>query len=433
VSPTATVRSVVRAIALTNGAVQPDRIGDVVVARNIPYATAERFAAPRPAPGWTGMRDGRTRGPVCPQLPSRLEQVTGPVVDGLTQAEDCQVLSVAAPADAERGSLPVLVWLHGGAYLTGGGEALKYDPVRLAAEGRMVVVTVTYRLGVFGYLPPSTATAGNLGLLDQAEALRWVGREIRAFGGDPNRVTVAGQSAGADSIYCLLLAHSGEGLFQQAILTSTPLGLRHGRQPMTDALQAIVDEELGVTGDLTTERVLSAQARVVEAARAFGAIGGLPLAPITGVGPLPSDRNVTDALATAATRVDLLIGYAQDDAAAFVAGGSEHPLADPSMAELVHAATDAVFASPARALAHAWRNAGGRATTFVFDAAPEAAPFGACHCIELPYVFGTDWSDAPMLGGAHPAPATTAAIRGAWTTFAHHGYEALGGRDIVFT
>jgi para-nitrobenzyl esterase len=358
--------------------------------------------------------------------------VTGPVVTGLTQAEDCQVLSVAAPVDASGRDLPVLVWIHGGAYLSGGGEAPKYDPVRLAADGDLVVVSITYRLGVLGYLAPSTMGIGNLGLLDQREALRWVRREIRAFGGDPDRVTVAGQSAGADSIYCLLMTQPEEVLFQRAILSSTPLGLRQGRQPMTDALQEIVDAELGGRSDGPAEDVLALLPRLTQAAGAFGLLGSFPFAPVLGVDPLPAEGDITIALASAAKQTELLVGYTRDEAAAFLVPNAGQAIDDPAMADIVRAGTDAVFGSPSRALADTWRAAGGAAATFVFDIKPPGAPFGACHCIELPHVFGTDWSDAPMLAGAHSGPIANAAIRDTWTNFAHHGAQALD-EDVMFT
>lgn len=171
-------------------------------ARGIRYARAARFAAPQPIAPWSDILEATGRGPVCPQLPSRLEWVTGPVVDGLAMSEDCQVISVTAPSDAH--GLPVMVWFHGGAYLSGGGEAPKYDADELARRGRVVVVRVSYRLGVLGYLSPSGVD--NLGLRDQICALQWVHDNIGTFGGDPDRVTIFGQSAGADSVFSLMLA-----------------------------------------------------------------------------------------------------------------------------------------------------------------------------------------------------------------------------------
>ena len=251
--------------------------GALLHARGIRYARAARFAAPQPIAPWSDVLDTTTRGPVCPQLPSRLEWVTGPVVDGLAMSEDCQVLSVTAPSDAN--GLPVMVWLHGGAYVSGGGEAPKYDADELARGGRVVVVRVTYRLGVFGYLSPSGVD--NLGLRDQILALQWVHDNIGTFGGDPDRVTVFGQSAGADSVLSLMLCKQTTGLFQRAIMQSAPLGVRDGRDAMTAAMRSAANA-------VTTGQLLDAQTAAAAAAAPFGLIGRLPFGPIMGSDPLPA-------------------------------------------------------------------------------------------------------------------------------------------------
>ena len=209
------------------GPVVVDNDGVLVRARGIPYATAERFAAPVPVPDFQTPVNATVRGPACPQNESRLKFLNGRVAEDLAGSEACLVVSVTAPALAD--GLPVMVWLHGGAYQTGGGEAPKYDPDALVREGNVVVVNVTYRLGVFGYLVPDGAGVTNAGLRDQIAALKWVQRNIAAFGGDPSNVTVFGQSAGADSVVCLLVADGTEGLFHRAIMQSAPLGLRFGR------------------------------------------------------------------------------------------------------------------------------------------------------------------------------------------------------------
>ncbi|MGV0737568.1 carboxylesterase family protein [Mycobacterium syngnathidarum] len=144
----------------------------------------------------------------------------------MTMIEDCLVLSVTAPSDAA--GLPVMVWLHGGAYVSGSGEAAKYDADDLARLGRVVVVRVSSRLGILGYLSPSGTD--NLGLRDQLLALQWVRDNIAAFGGDPRRVTVFGQSAGADSILSPMLCEQNIGLFQRAILQSAAPGNAQGTQ-----------------------------------------------------------------------------------------------------------------------------------------------------------------------------------------------------------
>jgi para-nitrobenzyl esterase len=394
--------------------------GAVLRARGVPYARADRFTAPQAIAPWPDVRDATARGPVCPQSPSRLEWVTGPVVDGLEMSEDCQVLSVTAPSDAN--GLPVMVWLHGGAYVSGGGEAPKYDADELARGGRVVVVTVTYRLGVFGYLSPSGVD--NLGLRDQILALQWVHDNIGAFGGDPDRVTVFGQSAGADSVLSLMLCEQTTGLFRRAVMQSAPLGVRHGRDAMTAAMLSAAGAALDGAGPegATTDQLLDAETAAASAAARFGLIGRLPFGPIMGTDPLPTASNADDRLADAARRIELLIGYTNNDGAPFVA--MDRRVATDAAAAA--ALTRRVFSAPARRLAATWRGFGGRSATFQVGWSPPRAPLGACHCIELPLLFDAPaWADAPMLGGDAVDDRLAETMRRNWSGFAHHGVDAL--------
>jgi para-nitrobenzyl esterase len=401
--------------------------GALLRARGIRYGRAARFAAPQPIPPWSGVLDTTTRGPACPQLPSRLEWVTGPVVDGLAMSEDCQVLSVTTPSDAN--GLPVMVWFHGGAYVSGGGEAPKYDADDLVHQGRVVVVRVTYRLGVLGYLSPSGVD--NLGLLDQILALEWVRANIGAFGGDPERVTVFGQSAGADSVLSLMLCEQTTGLFQRAIIQSAPLGIRDGRDAMTAAMRTAANA-------ITTGELIDAQTAAVAAAAPFGLIGSMPFGPIMGSDPLPPASHADDRLGDVARRIELLVGYTRDDGAPFVAMNPRiarlkrlRPVGAVIERTVSAALTRRVFGKPARRLAKTWRRNGGRAATFRVDWSP--ARIGACHCIELPLLFDAPaWVDAPMLGGAPVDERLADTMRRNWAGFAHNGIAGLDSPSLRF-
>lgn len=186
----------------------------------VPYAApptgALRWQAPQPARSWPGVRDATAYGSRCPQLASQ---------DGPRQgAEDCLFLNVFTPAGRPGQALPVLFWIHGGALVQGAGDM--YDGSLIARTDDVVVVSVNYRLDAFGFLDvpglgtsPLTAS-GNYGLLDQEAALRWVRSNIAAFGGDPRRVTIAGQSAGGWAVCALLTSPPARGLFAAAIMES---------------------------------------------------------------------------------------------------------------------------------------------------------------------------------------------------------------------
>jgi para-nitrobenzyl esterase len=372
----------------------------LITTRGIRYAKASRFTEPVPY-AWDGVLGSTERGPACPQPPSSLAHVVGNSVEGLTFDENCQVLSVTAPADAS--GLPVMVWFHGGAYVTGSGESVKYDASLLALEG-VVVVSVSYRLGIFGYLHD------NLGLLDQFVALRWVRDNIAAFGGDPANVTAFGQSAGADSVYALMLAFD-EPLFHRAILQSAPLGARSAeRAEMTAALREFVTVDAATPVD----EVLAVQKDALSMAAArFSPSGGMPF------GPELDDVD----LSAAASRVELLVGHTADDGSPYVAD-------QPEAWEIV---TELVFAGPARQLAADWTTAGGQAATYNFRFSPEGAPLGACHCMELPFLFDpAGWAGAGMLAGREPDPELSRLMRRTWADFARNGLDALPSRSLEF-
>jgi para-nitrobenzyl esterase len=215
----------------------PGAVPAVSVYRGIPFAAAPigdlRWKPPEAAPAWPGVREALAFGPNCLQeLRRQLLPWTPEYMPRNGVSEDCLSLNVWTPSQTGDERLPVLVYIHGGAFATGSGDVLVYDGERLAARG-VVVVTLNYRLGVFGFFAhpeltresPHTAS-GNYGLLDQIAALEWVQRNIAAFGGDPGAVTIAGQSAGAGSVHLLTASPRARGLFQRAIAQSGPWRLR---------------------------------------------------------------------------------------------------------------------------------------------------------------------------------------------------------------
>jgi para-nitrobenzyl esterase len=202
-------------VRTTEGAVRGTVTAGHRIFRNIPYAGppvgAHRWAPPRPVRPWRDVRDATRPGPLCPQVPS-------PYANTASEEEDCLILNVTAPAATAPGRpAPVLVWIHGDGTV-GGGDL--FDARRLASRG-LVVVTVNYRLGIFGgFAHPGLPGSGTFALQDQRAALRWVRRNAAAFGGDPGRVTVAGSSFGAAAVTAHLASPGSRGLFHRAVLSS---------------------------------------------------------------------------------------------------------------------------------------------------------------------------------------------------------------------
>ena len=396
-------------VVLPSGRFRVRRDGRMIRANGLRYATARRFEPPMPVPVADGVVDATTRGPACPQLPSRLAFVVGSPATALAQDEDCLVLDVVAPPPDETPK-PVMVFFHGGAYVTGSGQSPLHDLTAMADEGDVVTVTVTYRLGMFGYLAIDGLVPANLGLLDQIAALRWVRDNVGGFGGDPDDVTIFGQSAGADSVSYLMIADGTEGLFRRAILQSAPLGIQRGRGAMSQAMGEAARAALGPDpAAVATQDVLAAQATVAAAAAPFGTRAQMSFGPQTGHYPLPPEDQVAARRRAVAGRLPLLIGTTADDARPFVMLNPrvkpvlDAPLVGSTARRLLGtAATKRLFAGPSAAFAGQHRLDGGHATTYVFDWQPAGSPLGACHCIELPFLMGTfdEWSRAPMLGTA---------------------------------
>jgi para-nitrobenzyl esterase len=426
-------------VKTTSGVVDTIEQGGLRYARGIPYATAERFHKPVLLDAPDVERTGAVRGPAAPQDPSRLDKVNGPLLDEITQQEDCLVLSVVRPSTA--GELPVMVWFHGGAYVSGGGEAPKYDADSLARRG-VVAVNVSYRLGALGYLHPEGLGDDNLGLLDQLTALQWVRANIAGFGGDPKRVTIFGQSAGADSALCLLAAPTARGLFHRVIAQSAPIGVRIGdkdlvaqRAPMVRAMRAALTAAF-LTNPATApiNEVLAAQRAALAAAQSFGLASGLGYGPNAGSEPLP--ESLEEQWKKVAPEVELFIGYTHDDAAPFVSSIPQitrlpKPIQPAAVRVATSVATKKLF--NVKAMADLWRTAGGKVATYRFDWHPESGgPFGATHCIDLPFLFDGDWSDAPMLDGQAVPSSLRQEVQDAWTNFARDGLSALRSDRLRF-
>ncbi|TCO47387.1 carboxylesterase/lipase family protein [Actinocrispum wychmicini] len=393
---------------VTEGQLSGFRQGTVTAFLGVPYAAPpERFRPAQPPEPWSGVRDATQVGPAAPQPRSRLAHVMGDRT--LDQSEDCLTLNVWTPGGASK---PVLVFLHGGGFTSGSGGLDWYNGAELASRGDIVVVTVNYRLGVLGFL---RLDEGNLGVRDQIQALRWVRDNIAAFGGDPAAVTVAGQSAGAISIVTML---SGtRGLFHQAILQSTP-----GIWPQTaEEADARVGELVNVLGvqrdrlrDLPVPELLDAQQEVSR--RNAPKLGPTPAFQLVAEGTVADDPIA----AAGACGVPVLIGTTRDEASAF---------------HLDATVTESLFREPAARLAKLLARHGNPAWTYQFDWSPPGSPFGACHCIELPFVLGNldAWRDAPMLANASPTTlrALVDIVQPRWIAFVRTGDPGWSHQEPV--
>ncbi|HEY1488874.1 MAG TPA: carboxylesterase family protein [Micromonosporaceae bacterium] len=440
-------------VSTANGAVRGVTTGATDEFLGLPYAAppvgALRWRAPRPAASWHGVRDATAFAPHCAQSPSPFGQAS--------TSEDCLYLNVFTPAHA-RGRLPVMVWIHGGALVT--GESDDYDPSQLVSDGTMVV-TINYRLGALGFLAhPALAGAGggsgDYGLMDQQAALRWVQRNIGRFGGDARDVTIFGESAGGLSVASQLASPSAHGLFTRAIIESGAYGLNTASltsaesageafatatgcaSQTADCLRSLpvstilADQNAAgyqpnIDGTIVTQSLKTALATghfnhvpVINGSnhdeyRLFVALDALEGAPVTAA-------NYQDTIADT-------LGVTPAIAAVIAA---QYPLSaypSPSLA-LGAVGTDAIFACPALTLDE---SASKYVPTYAYEFNDENAPelflppigfpYGAAHASELQYLFNLTVQPFPGTLTA-PQQQLAATMRAYWTNLARTGFRS---------
>jgi para-nitrobenzyl esterase len=441
------------------GLLRGAREDGLLVFRGVPYAKPPigdlRFMPPQPMPAWSDARDATADGPIAPQGRSRLAHIMGDFER--PQSEDCLTLNLWTPA-ADGGKRPVVLWIHGGAFSSGAGSIPWYSGASFARNGDMVAVSINYRLGALGFLHLPGVSPGNLGLLDQVMALRWVRDNIAAFGGDPDNVTVIGQSAGAASIALHMVMPSAQGLFRRAILQSTPFGRMTRRAVDAKRIGSRLLEVLGLKPEeaarlktMPVDKILPAQGEVARLEKRF-ADAAAPFFPVVDGTIVPGD--VAPALKAGAGKdIDVMIGTTREEMAAFysidkdvqtatsdqVMGVFERIFpgqartyydeirairaASSSTAILGELYADQVFRMGSLRYAEAREQQGSPAYVFQFDW--QSPSFESCHCLEIPFMFDNfaNWPDSPMLRGAKAdeIAAIGQAMHKAWIAFARTG------------
>ena len=418
----------------------PSPLGeDVRVYRGVPFASPPvgdlRWRPPQPAESWDGVRDATVAAPACIQTvaPLGADSFYDPGVD--ETSEDCLYLNVwsaAAPDDRA----PVMVWIHGGAHVVGNGADISYDGSALAQRG-VVLVTVNYRLGALGFLAHPLLSAesednasGNYAALDQIAALGWVQRNIAAFGGDPDRVTIFGESAGSQSVSHLMATPLARGLFHRAIGESGggfgSAGKAHPKAEMEAAGERFVDALLGADVEPSLEAMRSATAEAVLGApapvRAAATVDGWVLPDtvynVFAAGdqndvPVIVGSNADEGTMFGTQGVETLSDYRaaiQREYGEFADGFlATYPAENDEQARQARMAifTDAFFGSEMRTWARMMETGSSPAYLYFFSRVPpatDADQYGAYHTAEIPYVFdnfgvGTsahanrDWDD----------------------------------------
>ena len=438
------------------------RTGDVLSFKGVPFANPPlgplRWRMAEPCRPWTGTRDATRYGFVCPQIISRVEAFTGGMMGA--QSEDCLFLNIWTPG-CDSARRPVMIWIHGGGFVTGAGSQRTYDGRHLATRD-VVVVTINYRMGAFGFLNLSDATDGRApgsgaeGLGDQVLAQEWVRRNVAAFGGDPGNVTIFGESAGGMSVAALLATPSARGLFHKAIPQSGAADICYDRERSARVARAWLDalglDDRAKLAEIPTEAILKAQTRLLVAAlsgRDTRKLGGLPFQP-TIDGALLPQRPINTLRANAAKNIPLLTGTTREEWKLFTAanprlrlmtakGLSERVtrLESTTAAAMLQAydegspferfnaiMTDKTFTVPmVRLLDAQVMQAPQYAYRFDWRSPLLGGIMGSCHALELGFVFGTHGQKlAKSFFGSGPIAETlSSTMMDCWTTFARTG------------
>lgn len=443
----------------------------IYIYKGIPYAKAERFMPPQPADKWEGVRSSRMFGPTCPQA-VRMgwgadEHAFAFHWDDGYPGEDCLRVNIWTPGLNDGKKRPVMVWLHGGGYAAGSGQELpSYDGFNLAKKGDAVVVTLNHRLNVLGFLDLSAygdkyAKSGNAGLLDLVAALQWVNKNIAAFGGDAQNVTIFGQSGGGGKVSTLLATPSAKGLYHKAIVQSGSM-LRTMDAKYSRRIGAAVMDELGLKASqidelqkMPYERLLAAGEKAVAKVKAeaekedgvstfiFGwapTVDGdvLPAQPFDPQAPaqskdvpvmigttlheftmstyVPAFRTITKEKA-----VEFLKQRYGDRTDDFLAAFEKaYPGYQPK--DLVD--VDFVFRPGAveqARLKAAQQGAPVYMYMFAWESPVLDGMFRSTHCMEIPFAFNNAVLHASMTGGGAEAQALAEKMSGAWLNFARTG------------
>jgi len=460
------------------GKVEGEELSGLSVFKGIPFATppvgARRWLAPeKPAP-WSGTRDARRFGAVCPQTPMFITALSAMVIDD-PQSEDCLYLNVWTPA-ADNKRRPVMVWIHGGAFTIGAGSQPLYDGSTLARRGDVVVVCINYRLGPLGFLRLAEVTNGAIpstgseGILDQIAALEWVRDNIEGFGGDPSNVTIFGESAGGMSVGALLAAPAARGLFHKAIPQSGACHTGAARERANRNAERVMKKLGAATPDamlaLTPAQLLTASF-LADGKTPDPEFGGMAYQPVidgTVIPRIPFDL-VTGG---ASSEVAVMVGSTLDEWKLFapmdpgirtldragLAARYSRRMAPEAVDKLVGdyekarsargalttapeiynaLETDRIFRIPAIRLAELHAHRRGRIFNYLFTWPSPAAKgiLGSCHALELGFVFGTNkLPGMPQFAGSGPiVERLEKEIQDGWLAFARSGdpsCESLG-------
>ncbi len=461
----------VKAIAETkSGKLEGYSKDGLYIFKGIPYAAPPvgnlRWMPPQAVKPWSGVRSAKEYGAIAPQtvMPAPPGM---PVQPPQKQSEDCLFLNIWTPG-LDNGKRPVMIWIHGGAFVLGSGSDPMYEGGKLPKNGNVVLVTINYRLSMLGFLRLKDATGakipstGNEGLLDQAAAIRWVKENIEAFGGDSNNITVFGESAGSMSISCLLIMPAAKKLFRKAILESGASNVVVPKEAGNSGGRALLEaaglkqtnaEELM---KMSLQQLLDIETKMKMASPIPGEPARITITMPVADGEVIPESPLELARKGAAKDIITVIGSNLDEwtlfgmmqpgfntmteeemmktAEAMIPGGAAGKIVEAYRSALrkrganvtptsimTAIQTDNMFRMPAVRLVEAQQKNNAPSYNYLFDwkSPLMGGIMGACHALEIGFVFGTH---EPMFNGSGPdADKLSESIQEAWIAFARTG------------
>ncbi|MBB4807508.1 para-nitrobenzyl esterase [Chryseobacterium defluvii] len=399
----------------------------VIKARSIRYARSERYQKPVPVPPSASEIIFTDKIPVCPQVISplleRLIEKTDP--EKFKIDESTQFLTVTCPENTTGEKLPVVVWIHGGSYEVGCGDLPTSDPAVWVKEKSIIVVSVSYRLGLFGFLGGDEERPANLGLFDIIEALKWIKTYIGGFGGDPENITLFGQSSGGDVIAHLMISEGVDNLFQRVIIQSAPLGFRHRREKMSAELFRKTEF---LKNEADVMKMLNGYALHVPSVMKHGLKASMPFCTQYGYPPLCKEKESLHQWKKNAKKYDVLIGLNNDETAFYIKTaekGIYTYLNNRILDRIVRTTTKFIYEKPARIFAENYAEGGGNIYLFKIHSKIKHNHIGASHCIDLPLIFGNEsaWRSSELLKGIpwEYLQENGRKLRALWAEFARSG------------
>lgn len=373
----------------------------VIKAKSIRYARSERYKMPVPVETVESEEVlGKT--PVCPQnISPLLERLIGKTdLEKFQPDESTQFLTITRPENfSQNEKLPVVVWIHGGSYEIGCGDLPTSDPSVWVKEQNMMVVSVSYRLGLFGFLGGDENRPANLGLFDIMEALRWIQKNIQSFGGDPENITLFGQSSGGDAIAHLMISEGVDNLFHRAIIHSAPLGFRLKRQKMS--LEFFRKTEF-LKDETDPLKMTEGYVNFLPSFRKYGLKTSMPFCTQYGYPPLCTEEESQEKWKENAKKYDVLMGLNHDETAFYVKTAEQGIytyLHEKILNRIVRATTDSIYEKPANMFAENYSEGGGNIYLFKIHSTIKNNYIGASHCFDLPLIFAneTAWKSSELL------------------------------------